>query len=142
MNEKQRARINFMKERVVNTIPEMDLENARILTESFRETGGEPLAIQKAKSFRRQCQEKTIKIWDQELIVGCAGSKMRGGILSADTCWSILDKELDTINERKYDPFILKPEDRQMFLDVVNHFGKGVPLMKHGSNRFQMMYAH
>ena len=40
MNEKQRARINFMKERVVNTIPEMDLENARILTESFRETGG------------------------------------------------------------------------------------------------------
>ena len=104
MNEKQRARINFMKERVVNTIPEMDLENARILTESFRETGGEPLAIQKAKSFRRQCQEKTIKIWDQELIVGCAGSKMRGGILSADTCWSILDKELDTINERKYDP--------------------------------------
>ena len=25
MNEKQRARINFMKERVVNTIPEMDL---------------------------------------------------------------------------------------------------------------------
>ena len=54
MNEKQRARINFMKERVVNTIPEMDLENARILTESFRETGGEPLAIQKAKSFRRQ----------------------------------------------------------------------------------------
>ena len=59
MNEKQRARINFMKERVVNTIPEMDLENARILTESFRETGGEPLAIQKAKFFRRQCQEKT-----------------------------------------------------------------------------------
>ena len=48
MNEKQRARINFMKERVVNTIPEMDLENARILTESFRETGGEPLSIQKA----------------------------------------------------------------------------------------------
>lgn len=37
MNEKQRARINFMKERVVNTIPEMDLENARILTESFRD---------------------------------------------------------------------------------------------------------
>ena len=65
MNEKQRARINFMKERVVNTIPEMDLENARILTESFRETGGEPLAIQKAKSFRRQCQE--MKIWQKLL---------------------------------------------------------------------------
>ena len=112
MNEKQKARIQFMKERVVSKTPEMDLENARILTESFEETGGELLAIQKAKSFRKQCEEKTIEIWDKELIVGCAGSKMRGGILSADTCWSILDNELDTINERKYDPFVLKPEDR------------------------------
>ncbi len=125
MNEKQHARIQFMKERVVNTDPEMDLENARILTESFIETAGEPLAIQKAKSFRKQCMEKTITIWDKELIVGCAGSKMRGGILSADTCWSILDKELDTINERKYDPFYLRPEDRQMFLDVVKPFWEG-----------------
>lgn len=114
-----------MKERVVNATPEMDLENARILTESFMETAGEPLAIQKAKSFRKQCQEKTIEIWDKELIVGCAGSKMRGGILCADTCWSILDKELDTINERKYDPFYLRPEDRQMFLDVVKPFWEG-----------------
>ena len=77
MNEKQRERIQFMKERVVNTTPEMDLENARILTESFRETAGEPLAVQKAKSFRRQCMEKTVQIWEKELIVGCAGSKMR-----------------------------------------------------------------
>lgn len=125
MNEKQIQRIQFMKERVIQTEPEMDLENARILTESFRETAGEPLAIQKAKSFRKQCQEKTIEIWDQELIVGCAGSKMRGGILSADTCWSILDKELETINERKYDPFYLRPEDKKMFLEVVKPFWEG-----------------
>ncbi len=125
MNEKQRERIQFMKERVVNTTPEMDLENARILTESFRETAGEPLAIQKAKSFRRQCMEKTVQIWEKELIVGCAGSKMRGGILSADTCWSILDKELETINERQYDPFYLRPEDKQMFLDVIKPFWEG-----------------
>ena len=32
------TRINFLKERVLNTRPEMDLENARILTESFLET--------------------------------------------------------------------------------------------------------
>ena len=50
MNEKQRARINFMKERVVNTIPEMDLENARILTESFRRDRWKPLIFE-AKSF-------------------------------------------------------------------------------------------
>ena len=62
---------------VVNTRPEMDLENAKIMTESFKETAGEPLCIRKAKAFRRQCREKTVKIWDQELIVGCSGMIMK-----------------------------------------------------------------
>lgn len=117
-----KERIEYMKNRVVNTTPEMDLENARILTASFKETAGEPLCIRKAKAFRKQCQEKTVKIWDQELIVGCSGSKMRGGILCADTCWSILDEELDTIGTRKYDPFYLRPEDRELFLNEIKPY--------------------
>ena len=118
-------RISFMKDRVVNTRPEMDLENARILTESYKETAGEPLCIRKAKAFRKQCQEKTVKIWDKELIVGCSGSKMRGGILCADTCWSILDDELDTISERKYDPFYLREEDKELFLKEIKPYWEG-----------------
>ena len=118
-------RIRYMKERVVNTRPEIDLENARILTESFQETEGEPLCIRKAKAFQKQCQEKTVKIWDGELIVGCSGSKMRGGILCADTCWSILDEEKDTISTRKYDPFYFRPEDKEMFDQVIKPYWKG-----------------
>lgn len=125
LNENQKARIDFMRERIVKIVPEMDLEPARIMTESFMETEGEPLCIRKAKALYRMCDQKTVKIWDKELIVGIPGSKMRGGILSPDTCWNILDKELDTINERKYDPFYLRPEDRQMFLDVIKPFWKG-----------------
>lgn len=118
-------RIEYMKNRVVHTTPEMDLENARILTESFRETGGDPLCIRKAKAFRRQCQEKTVQIWEQELIVGCSGSKMRGGILCADTCWSILYEELDTISTRKYDPFYLQEEDKELFLKEIKPYWEG-----------------
>ena len=70
-------RIEYMKNRVIHTTPEMDLENAKIMTESFKETAGEPLCIRKAKAFRRQCREKTVKIWDQELIVGCSGMIMK-----------------------------------------------------------------
>ena len=118
-------RIHFIKDRVVGTRPEMDLENARIMTESFKETAGEPLCIRKAKAFRKQCQEKTIKIWDKELIVGCSGSKMRGGIICADTCWSVLDDELETISERKYDPFYLREEDKEMFLNEIKPYWEG-----------------
>ncbi|HHT62898.1 MAG TPA: formate C-acetyltransferase/glycerol dehydratase family glycyl radical enzyme [Clostridia bacterium] len=118
-------RVNRLKKRVLETRPEMDLENARILTDSFRETEGEPLVLRKAKSFRRQCQEKTVTIWPDELIVGCSGSKTRGGILCADTCWSVLNDELDTISERRYDPFYLKSEDRKIFEEEIRPYWKG-----------------
>lgn len=98
-------RVNRLKDRVLGTRPEMDLENAVLLTRGFQETEGQPLVIQKAHAFRKQCMEKTVKIWDDELIVGNSGSKQRGGLLCADSCWSVLDDELDTISQREYDPF-------------------------------------
>ena len=118
-------RIELLKERVINTVPEVDIENALIMTKSFKETAGEPLYIQKAEAFYRQCNEKTVTIWDNELVVGCSGSKMRGGILCADTCWSILDDELDTISTRRYDPFVLTEKDRELFLKEIKPFWQG-----------------
>ena len=72
------GRISRLKERVLNTYPEIDMENAVILTRGFQESEGEAHVVQKAYAFRKQCMEKTIPIWDDELIVGNAGSKQRG----------------------------------------------------------------
>lgn len=128
MNEKPKRymeRIDRLKKKVFETFPEIDLEDARILTESFLKTEGEALVTRKAKAFLKQCREKTVKIWDDELVVGNAGSKIRGGILSADVCWSVLDRELDTINSRQYDKFHLLPEDRRTFEEVIRPYWKG-----------------
>lgn len=118
-------RIERLKQRVIDTKPEMDLENARILTEGFRNTEGEPLVLRKAKAFHLQCEKKTITIWDDELIVGCSGSKIRGGILCADTCWSVLGDELESISDRPYDPFYLKDEDKEVFVKEIKPYWKG-----------------
>jgi len=118
-------RITRLKNRVILTRPEMDLENARLLTEGFAASEGEPLVIRKAIAFNTQCLKKRVKIWDDELIVGCAGSKIRGGILCADSCWSVLDDELDTISRRQYDPFYLEAEDRKLFQSVIKPYWKG-----------------
>ncbi len=118
-------RINRLKTRVQQTRPEMDLENARILTRGFQEAEGEPLVLRKAKAFYRQCAEKTVSIPEDELIVGCSGSKIRAGILCADSCWSVLDHELDTISSRPYDPFYLLPADREAFINEIKPYWKG-----------------
>ena len=124
-NKPYMDRVNRLKERVLGTRPEMDLENARLLTEGFIESEGQPLVIQKAHAFRKQCREKTVTIWPDELIVGCSGSKTRAGILCADACWSVLNDELDTIGTRRYDPFYLTDEDRKLFEEVIRPFWKG-----------------
>lgn len=118
-------RVKKLKNRVLDTRPEMDLENALILTKGFQESEGEPFVVQKAYAFRKQCMEKTVKIWDDELIVGNSGSKQRGGLLCPDTCWSVLDEELDTISNREYDPFYLREEDRKKFVEEIRPYWKG-----------------
>lgn len=123
--KKYMDRVNRLKERVLKTYPEIDMENAIILTRGFQESEGKPPVVQKAYAFRKQCMEKTIKIWDDELIVGNAGSKQRGGLVCPDDCWTFLDREIDTINERKYDPFHLKEEDKKDFLEIVKPYWKG-----------------
>lgn len=118
-------RIEKARERVLSTRPSMDLENAAILTRSFMETEGRPVAVRKAEAFRAQCREKTVHIWEDELVVGCSGSKLRGGILSADVCWHILDQELDTISTRPYDPFLVTEADKKLFREVIKPYWKG-----------------
>ncbi|MCL1906059.1 MAG: hypothetical protein FWG06_03515, partial [Clostridiales bacterium] len=125
MSEESLKRVQRLKEHLLNTRPEMDLENARLLTEGFREAEGLPLILRKAVAIRKQCVEKTIFIGEDELIVGNSGSKLRGGILCADSCWSVLDAELETIGNRPYDPFYLLPEDKELFKREIKPYWQG-----------------
>lgn len=118
-------RIQKLRDRVVNATPTMDIENALILTESFRTTEALPREMRKAKAFKDVCAKKTITIWDHELIVGCSGKMPRGGVLCADVCWSVLDKELDTISNRPYDPFYISEEDKKLFRQVIKPYWLG-----------------
>jgi formate C-acetyltransferase len=64
-------RIAKAKDRLLGTRPYVDLENARIMTESFMQTEGEPYVIRKAKAFREQGERKTVRIWEDEPLSGC-----------------------------------------------------------------------
>lgn len=118
-------RISKLRKRVVDSIPTMDIENALILTESFKKTEALPREMRKAQAFKDVCTNKTVTIWDHELIVGCSGKMARGGILCADVCWSVLDRELDTISTRPYDPFYISEEDKLKFKEVIRPYWLG-----------------
>ena len=72
-------RINRLKKRLLSTRPEMDLENARILTKGFKESEGLPLVLRKAKAFLKQCREKSVTIWDTKPVGQGGASAVAGG---------------------------------------------------------------
>lgn len=124
MAKKYRERIEALREQFLDTRVEMDVYNAKYLTEGFREYDGKPWILQKANGFRNQCLKKNIYIQDHELLVGGSGFKPRCGILCADSSCSILDRELDTISTRKFDPFYLSEEGKKVFKEEVSDYWK------------------
>ena len=117
-------RIQALRKQYLDTRVDMDVYNAKYLTEGFKKTEGQPWIIQKATGFLHQCRKKNIYIQDNELLVGGAGFKPRCGILCADSSCSILDRELDTISTRKFDPFYLSEEGKKVFQGEVSDYWK------------------
>ena len=125
MNGNYMERIEALRTQYLNTRVDMDVWNAKYLTEGFKASEGQPWIIQKATGYFNQCQKKNIYIQDHELLVGGAGFKPRAGILCADSSCSILDRELDTISTRKFDPFFLSEEGKKVFKEQVSEYWKG-----------------
>ncbi len=92
-------RVQQARERVLGCKPSIDLERAKIVTESFMRTEGDPVVMRHAKAFREQCQRKKLFIQNGELIVGSPGGVIRAGNLAPDTKWQLVGEEaLDCYN--------------------------------------------
>ena len=118
-------RINALRTNYLNTRVEMDVWDALYMTEGFQQTEGLPWAIQKATGYKNICEKKHIYIQDNELLVGGVGFKPRCGILNPDSACSVIEKELDTISTRPYDPFYLSEESKKVFMDKIAPYWRG-----------------
>ncbi|WP_369282546.1 pyruvate formate lyase family protein [Oscillibacter sp. GMB15532] len=124
MEKQYMRRIEALRQQYLSTRVEMDVYNAKYLTEGFKESEGQPWIIQKAIGYRNQCRKKNIYIQDGELLVGGVAFKPRAGILCADSSASIIANELDTISTRRFDPFYLSEEGKRVYTEDVRDYWK------------------
>ena len=124
MEKQYMRRIEALRRQYLGTRVEMDVYNAKYLTEGFKESEGQPWIIQKAIGYRNQCRKKNIYIQDGELLVGGVAFKPRAGILCADSSASIIANELDTISTRRFDPFYLSEEGKRVYTEDVRDYWK------------------
>ena len=71
------GRLEKMRRRIFDAVPQVDSSRAKYVTESYIETAGEPIPIRRAKALRNVLQNMDIRILDDELIVGEIGPRDR-----------------------------------------------------------------
>lgn len=118
-------RIEALRQQYLSTRVDMDVWDALYMTEGFQASEGQPWAIQKATGYKNVCEKKDIYIQDHELLVGGVGFKPRCGILNPDSACSVIEKELDTISTRPYDPFFLSEDAKKVFMDKIAPYWRG-----------------
>ncbi|MBR6745249.1 MAG: glycyl radical protein, partial [Clostridia bacterium] len=121
---KKTDRIGRLVENLYKKMPEIEADRAVLLTESYRETEGEPIILRRAKAFAHILENIPITIRDEELIVGSATQAPRGCQTFPEYSFEWLEAEFDTVETRAADPFYIS-EQTKAALREVHQYWKG-----------------
>ena len=103
------------------------LERARLITQSYRETEGEPMITRRAKALKKILDNMTIYIQDRERLVGNMASDLQSLPLYPEMYWRWLEKALD--NEYQH---LLDDEGKNELKEMNKYWRK---LSVHGMER-------
>lgn len=117
-------RIGRLKDNLFKKMPEIESARARLITESYKMTEGEPIVTRRAKAFLHILQDIPIVIRDEELIVGSTTLAPRGCQTYPEFSYEWLEAEFDTVATRKADPFYIS-EDAKKEIAEADKYWKG-----------------
>ena len=100
-------RIQKLVDALYEHMPVIESARAKLITESYKETEGEPIITRRAKAFAHILHNIPIIIRDNELIVGSSTIAPRGCQTFPEFSYEWLEAELDTVATRTADPLRL-----------------------------------
>ena len=118
------SRITRLVEHLYEKMPEIESARAKLLTESYKQTEGEPVITRRAKAFAHILHNIPIIIRDEELIAGSTTIAPRGCQTYPEFSYQWLEDELDTVSARTADPFYIS-EQTKADLREVHKYWKG-----------------
>lgn len=121
-------RIEKIRQNYVNAKPRISYERAKIWTESYRKTAGQPVCIRSAQAFYDCCCRLGVHIFEGELIVGAIGEFRKCGILTPEFAWQWVDREMDSFATRPQDPYVMTPEQCEYVRKNIFPYWKGKSL--------------
>ncbi len=106
-------RITRLVEHLYARMPEIESARAVLLTESYRQTEGEPVILRRAKAFAHILENIPVIIREGELIVGSTTIAPRGCQTYPEFSYEWLEQEFDTVASREADPFYISEQAKQ-----------------------------
>ncbi len=118
-------RIGNLRDAIMNEPRYASVEQAKIITETYRENQGESRMMLRALSLAESLRKISIRIDPGEIIVGNRTPGIRSGVVFPEAGISWLEKEIDTLGTRDQDRFEVRPEDAEYFRRTLVPFWRG-----------------
>lgn len=118
-------RMQVMKDEIFSTTRVISLERARLYTESWRETEGQPIVVRRARAVANVLARHRIVIGEQELIVGNRSETPRAGVVSPEMSPYWIAEELDEFPTRPQDPFAISEADKDEYREELLPYWSG-----------------
>jgi formate C-acetyltransferase len=117
-------RIIKSKNKVVIQSHEICIERAKLITDSYKTTKGEHPTIRFAKAMEYLLSNMTIKIWEDEFIVGNRCTKHVGTPLYPEVRIDTIELDLDIYDTRPIQKFLLTDEERHFIRETIIPYWK------------------
>lgn len=115
-------RIQNLVDQLFEKLPEIESDRAVLLTESYKESEGQPIIVRRAKAFSHILRNIPITIRKDELIVGSATKSPRSCQVFPEFSYDWLEKEFDTVETRSADPFYISEDNKKILIDVYKYW--------------------
>jgi formate C-acetyltransferase len=114
-----------MKDKLIKTPHEICIERAKSFTESYKKTKGEDPILRFAKAMDYYLTNMSIKIWDDEYIVGNRCTKYVGTPLFPEARIDTIEQDIDSYDTRPVQKLFLNENEREYIKEEL------IPYWKH-----------
>ena len=118
------TRICILKEKVLTEPRYVSIEQAKIITDTYKANEGKPRILTRALALKAALEQMEIHAEPEELVVGNRTEGVRQGVVFPESGISWIDQEFESLPGRAQDPFQVRQEDIAYFREVIKPYWK------------------
>jgi len=119
------TRVQRLRERIISAPHEVCIERARYLTQVMAANWNLPSLTRMSMALEHILENMTVVIRDDELIVGCRTSKLKGAPLFPENKWKWIEGDLEAFGQRELQRVLITEEEQRELREDILPFWRG-----------------